>query len=88
MTYEVFNLNRNLQNLRIELVSDIQANWNNSNDRIQNYIDKLNETKPDIVSISGNMIMQDMINKNRHNFKYILVLLYLMAVCRINLICI
>lgn len=58
-TYEVLNLNRNLENLRIGLVSDIQADWYNSNERIQNYIDKLNETDPDIVFIPGDMITHD-----------------------------
>lgn len=58
-TYEVLNLNENLENLRIGLISDIQADWYNRNGRIQNYIDKLNETNPDVVFIPGDMITHD-----------------------------
>jgi len=53
------NLNENLHNLRIGLISDIQADWYNSDERIDNYINKLNETNPDIVFIPGDMITND-----------------------------
>ena len=58
-TYESTAINDDLENLRIGLISDIQADWYNSNSRIQNYIDKLNETNPDIVFIPGDMITHD-----------------------------
>jgi predicted MPP superfamily phosphohydrolase len=58
-SYESSVINKDLDNLRIGLISDIQADWYNSDGRIQNYIDKLNETNPDIVFIPGDMITHD-----------------------------
>ena len=53
------NLKKGLNNLRIGLISDIQADWYNSNERIENYINKLNNSNPDIVFIPGDMITND-----------------------------
>ena len=58
-TYESAAINDGLDNLRIGIISDIQADWYNSDGRIQNYIDKLNEINPDIVFIPGDMITHD-----------------------------
>ncbi|MEN8192101.1 MAG: metallophosphoesterase, partial [Bacteroidota bacterium] len=58
-TYELENLNEDLNNLRIGVISDIQADWYNSEKRIKNYIDELNKTKPDLVLIPGDMITRN-----------------------------
>lgn len=58
-TYNLPNLHMDLKSLKIGLISDIQADWYNSDSRITNYIDKLNEISPDIVFIPGDMITHD-----------------------------
>ncbi len=58
-TYESKAVTKDLNNLKIGLISDIQADWYNSNERITNYIDKLNQTNPDIVFITGDLITHD-----------------------------
>ncbi len=58
-TYKSEAVTKDLNNLRIGLISDIQADWYNSNERIQNYINKLNQTNPDIVFITGDLITHD-----------------------------
>ena len=58
-SYVSTNLDEDLHNFRVGLISDIQADWYNNNERIDNYINKLNETNPDIVFIPGDMITND-----------------------------
>jgi len=58
-TYDSKAVTTDLNNLRIGLISDIQADWYNSNERIQNYINHLNQTNPDIVFITGDLITHD-----------------------------
>jgi len=61
-TYESGAVTKDLNNLRIGLISDIQADWYNSNKRILNYINHLNQTNPDIVFITGDLITHDKVS--------------------------
>lgn len=57
--YESPNLHKDLKNLKIGVVSDIQADWYNSDSRITEYLEVLNEESPEIVFIPGDMITHD-----------------------------
>ncbi len=57
--YEYPNLHKDLKNLKIGVVSDIQADWYNSDSRITEYLEALNEESPEIVFIPGDMITHD-----------------------------
>ncbi len=50
------NLPAELNGFRITLISDIQADKYTDENRLQNFIDKVNSTKPDIVLIAGDFI--------------------------------
>jgi hypothetical protein len=50
------NLPEPLNGLKIVFVSDIQADRFTDEERLRNYIDKLNSTNPDLVLIAGDMI--------------------------------
>ena len=49
-------LNPALNNFRLILISDIHADRHNDSKRLGNYIDKVNNLKPDLVLIGGDMI--------------------------------
>ncbi len=57
--YSMQNLHEDLHELRIGLISDIQADWYNYDGRIEKYIQKLNDADPDIVFIAGDMVTGD-----------------------------
>ena len=50
------NLPESLNGFKITFVSDIQADRFTNEDRLSNFIDKLNSTNPDLVLIAGDMI--------------------------------
>jgi uncharacterized protein len=54
--YKKKNLPASLNGFRITLISDIQADKYTDENRLQNYIDKVNSTKPDLVLIAGDFI--------------------------------
>ena len=50
------NLSASLNGFKIALISDIQADKYTDENRLQNFIDKVNSTKPDLVLIAGDFI--------------------------------
>jgi len=56
IVYRKENLPESLNGLKIALVSDIQADRHTNDDRLSNYIEKLNSTIPDLVLMAGDMI--------------------------------
>ena len=50
------DLPEQLNNFRITFISDIHADKYTNTWRLQNYIDKVNSTKPDLVLIGGDII--------------------------------
>ena len=49
-------LNPALDNFRLILISDLHADRHNDSRRFENYIDKVNDLKPDLVLIGGDLI--------------------------------
>jgi len=54
--YEINDAKRELDGLRIVFISDIQMDRFTHEARVKNYINKVNELKPDLVLISGDFI--------------------------------
>ena len=54
--YKTAKLNKSLQGFKIGLIADIQADYYTDEQRIKNYIDKLNQAEPDLVLIAGDVI--------------------------------
>lgn len=54
--FNVENLHPDLQGLKITFISDIQADRYTDRGRLENYIEKVNSTNPDIVLIAGDLI--------------------------------
>lgn len=50
------DITEDLENLRITFITDIQADRLTNDKRLSNYINKVNETKPDLVLIAGDLI--------------------------------
>lgn len=51
-------LPESLNNLKIAFIADIQADSYNNSKRVGQYIEKLNETKPDLVLVGGDVITE------------------------------
>ena len=75
--YKMKDLPADLEEFKIAFVADIQADKYTDEDRLQNFIDKVNSTNPDIVLIAGDLITStpDYIKKSaefvgRINSKY------------------
>jgi len=56
VTYKKDNLPASLEGFKIAFVSDIQADRYTNEDRLSNYIQKLNSTNSDLVLMAGDMI--------------------------------
>ena len=56
VVYAKQDLNPALNNFRLILISDLHADRHNDSQRLGNFIDKVNELKPDLVLIGGDMI--------------------------------
>jgi uncharacterized protein len=56
VVYTKQGLNPALNNFRLLLISDLHADRHNDSKRLGNYIDKVNNLKPDLVLIGGDMI--------------------------------
>lgn len=54
--YQQKNLPKDLENFKIAFVSDVQADRYTDGKRLQRYIRKINEQKPDLVLIAGDVI--------------------------------
>jgi len=54
--YKKESLPKELNGFKIILISDIQADKYTDENRLQNFIDKVNSTKPDLVLIAGDFI--------------------------------
>ena len=54
--YKKQNLPDVLNEFKIILIGDIQADWYNNNARLSNFINKVNSTKPDLILIAGDLI--------------------------------
>lgn len=59
------NLTEELNNLKIAFISDIQADRYTDDKRLKNFVDKVNDEKPDLILIAGDVITStpDYINK-------------------------
>jgi len=53
---EVENLPKDLQNFKITFISDTQADWYTDDDRLSNFINKVNQTNPDLILMAGDVI--------------------------------
>ncbi|HEY7752043.1 MAG TPA: metallophosphoesterase [Ignavibacteriaceae bacterium] len=60
------NLSAELDGFKLTFIGDIQADKYTDDDRLQNFIDKVNSTDPDLVLVSGDLISStpDYINKS------------------------
>ncbi len=56
VVYKKHNLNPALKNFRIVFISDIHADRHTGNKRLGNYVTKINNLKPDLVLIGGDLI--------------------------------
>lgn len=56
IVYKKQNLPKDLENFKIAFISDIQADRYTDGKRLQRYINKINEQKPDLVLIAGDVI--------------------------------
>jgi predicted MPP superfamily phosphohydrolase len=56
VVYTKQDLNPALKNFRLIMISDLHADRHNDSDRLGNFIEKVNNLKPDIVLIGGDMI--------------------------------
>ncbi len=54
--FNVADLHRDLQELKIIFISDLQADKYTDRARLENYIEKVNSTNPDLVLIAGDLI--------------------------------
>ena len=54
--HSISNLHPDLENLNIVVISDVQADYYTDRNRLQSYIDKVNELRPDLIFIAGDMI--------------------------------
>ncbi len=54
--YEKEGLPKSLEGFKIALVSDIQADRYTTEARLQNFVDKVNESNPDLVLVAGDII--------------------------------
>lgn len=54
--YHKQNLPKDLENLKIAFISDIQADRYTDEKRLQRYVDRINKQKPDLVLIAGDVI--------------------------------
>jgi len=54
--FNVHNLHPDLQGLKITFISDIQADKYTDRKRLDNFIEKVNSTNPDLVLIAGDLI--------------------------------
>jgi len=54
--FKVANLHPDLQGLKITFIADIQADRYTDRARLENYMDKVNSTNPDLVLIAGDLI--------------------------------
>jgi predicted MPP superfamily phosphohydrolase len=75
--YKKDNLPESLNNFKIAFIADIQADKYTDDARLQNFIDKVNSTNPDLVLVAGDLITStpDYIEKSaeyvgRINSKY------------------
>ncbi|MBN1300600.1 MAG: metallophosphoesterase [Melioribacteraceae bacterium] len=50
------NMPAALKDFKIAFISDVQADWYTNDSRLQNYVNKVNETEPDLVLIAGDII--------------------------------
>ncbi len=64
--YKKDDLPEALNNFKIALIADIQADKYTDDKRLQNYVDKVNSTNPDLVLIAGDLITStpDFIDKS------------------------
>ncbi len=64
--YKKDDLSEALNNFKIALIADIQADKYTDDKRLQNYVDKVNSTNPDLVLIAGDLITStpDFIDKS------------------------
>lgn len=54
--YNKKNLPKELEGIKIAFISDVQADRYTDEKRLQRYVDKINEQKPDLVLIAGDII--------------------------------
>ena len=54
--YKNSALPQSLNNFKIILISDLQADWYTNENRLSKFIDKVNETNPDLVLVAGDII--------------------------------
>lgn len=54
--YKKKNLPKELEGIKIAFISDVQADRYTDEKRLQRYVDKINEQKPDLVLIAGDVI--------------------------------
>lgn len=54
--HTISNLHPDLEDLNIIVISDVQADYYTGRNRLQSYVDKVNELKPDLIFIAGDMI--------------------------------
>jgi predicted MPP superfamily phosphohydrolase len=52
------NLPENLEGYKIALIADIQADYYNPKDRLNNFVEKVNNLNPDLVLIAGDIITE------------------------------
>ena len=64
--YKMENLPEELEGFKITFIGDVQADKYTDDNRLANFIDKVNSTDPDLVLISGDLISStpDYINKS------------------------
>ncbi|MDZ7764338.1 MAG: metallophosphoesterase [Melioribacteraceae bacterium] len=53
---EIENLHEDLENFRITLIADTQADWYTDKARLDNYIETANATNPDLILMAGDVI--------------------------------
>lgn len=53
---EIENLHPDLEEFKITFIADTQADWYTDEDRLNNFIDKVNSTNPDLVLMAGDVI--------------------------------
>ncbi len=54
--YKINDLPEELENFKITFIADIQADKYTDDSRLQNFIDKVNSTDPDLILIAGDLI--------------------------------
>lgn len=53
---KIKNLHKDLENFRITLIADTQADWYTDETRLNNYIETANKTNPDLILAAGDII--------------------------------